>query len=399
MTSEVVAADQPAADPPAADRPFAPGRPGFEALLVAVGLIVQVGFTLIAAAHQPERRDVDAIGVALLALGVAALPFRRRWPVAVLAFTYGTTLAYWSANYGRGPIFYSLVVALAQVVLTGRRRAAIASIVAGFIGFPWLGAALGTTESPPLGGVIALGAWLVTLLSVMEVVRSRRERAREEALSRAEARQRRASDERVRIAQELHDAVAHNMSLINIQAGVALHLFDEQPEQAREALATIKQSSKEALVELRSILGVLRRADEDAPRAPTPSLKRLDELVARSNGAGLDVQVDVVGDLEHLPRNVDLAGYRIIQESLTNVARHAGRPDAIVRVRVDGDSLTVEVLDEGSGPRTVPDLPSGGNGIAGMRERAVAVGGSFEAGPRPGRGFAVRARLPIGEPA
>jgi signal transduction histidine kinase len=164
-------------------------------------------------------------------------------------------------------------------------------------------------------------------------------------------------------------------------------------------LATIKQSSKEALVELRSILGLLRRADEDAPRAPTPSLTRLDELVARSNAAGLDVHIDVVGDLAGLPRNVDVAAYRIIQESLTNVARHADRPDAVVRVRAAADALDVEVLDEGTGARRPSDLPSGGNGIAGMRERATAMGGSFEAGPRPVRGFAVRARLPFGEPS
>jgi signal transduction histidine kinase len=383
----------------AADRPYAPGRPRFEALLVAIGLAVQVGITMLAARHQTDSRDTDVYGVALLALGVAALPLRRRWPVAVLAFTYVTTLTYWTANYGRGPVFYSLVVALAQVVLTGHRRAGIASIVAGFLGFTWLGQLLGTTKGPGIGGVIALAAWLVALLSVMEVVRSRREHAREEARSRAEALQRQASDERLRIAQELHDAVAHNISLINIHAGVALHLFDEQPQQARDALATIKQSSKEALVELRSILGLMRRADEDAPRAPTPSLTRLDELVARSNAAGLDVRVDVDGDLDNLPLNVDIAAYRIIQESLTNVARHADRPDALVRVRADADSLTLEILDEGTGLRRAHDLPSGGNGLAGMRERAVAIGGSFEAGPRPGRGFAVRARLPFGATA
>jgi signal transduction histidine kinase len=378
-------------------RPFAPGRPRFEAVLVALGLAVQVGITLVAARHQPQRRDIDAYGVALLALAIAALPLRRRWPVGVLGFAFLTTIVYFIVDYPRGPIFFALVVALAQVVLTGHRRAAIATIVLGFVAFTWLGPALGTQDTPPIAGVIGLGAWLIALLSVMELVRSRRERAHEEALTRAESLQRRASDERLRIAQELHDAVAHNISLINIHAGVALHLFDEQPQQARDALATIKQSSKEALVELRSILGILRRADQDAPRAPTPSLARLDELVARSTAAGLDVRVDVQGDLANLPLNVDVAAYRIIQESLTNVARHADRADAVVRVRAAADALNVEVLDEGTGRTKPPDLPSGGNGIAGMRERATAIGGSFEAGPRPGRGFAVRARLPIGD--
>jgi signal transduction histidine kinase len=378
------------------DRERSPSRVWFEVALLAVGLVIQVGLTLVASHHQPERRDSDVFGVALLALGVLVLPLRRRHPVVALTITYAATLTYWSANYGRGPVFYSMVVALAHVVMLGRRRVAITAIVAGFIGFPWLGWAIGTTEAPPLGSIIALAAWLVSLLSVMEVVRSRRERAREMARSHAEALQRKASDERMRIAQEIHDSVAHNISLINIHAGVALHLFDEQPQQARDALGTIKQSSKEALVELRSILGLLRRADEDAPRAPTPSLSQLDELVARSNAAGLDVRIDMEADIDHLPRNVDVAAYRIIQESLTNVARHADRPDAVVRVRTIDGALDVEVLDEGSGSRPPDDLPSGGNGIAGMRERATAIGGTFEAGPRPGRGFAVHARLPIG---
>ncbi|MEO5843039.1 MAG: histidine kinase dimerization/phosphoacceptor domain-containing protein [Acidimicrobiales bacterium] len=235
MTHDLVAA---AEEPD--DRPYAPGRPRFEALLVAAGLVVQVGMTLVASRHQPQRRDIDGYGVALLALAIAALPLRRRCPVGVLAFAFVATQTYFTADYPRGPIFYALVFALAQVVLTGHRRAAIASIVLGFVGFTWLGSVLGTQDPPPIGGVIGLAAWLIALLSVMELVRSRRERAREEALSRAESLQRRASDERLRIAQELHDAVAHNISLINIHAGVALHLFDEQPQQARDALATIK---------------------------------------------------------------------------------------------------------------------------------------------------------------
>jgi len=338
---------------------------------------------------------MDVYGVMLLALGVAALPLRRRWPIQVLAFAYVTTLTYWAANYGRGPVFYSLVVALAQVVLTGHRRVAIASIVAGFLGFTWLGQVLGTTEGPGIGGVIGLGAWLVALLSVMEVVRSRRERAREEARSRAEAMRRQASDERLRLAQELHDAVAHNISLINIHAGMGLHLFDEQPQQAREALATIKQSSKEALVELRSILGLMRRVDEGAPRTPTPSLARLDELVSRSNAAGLDVRLDVVGDIDQLPRNVDVAAYRIIQESLTNVIRHAGPATAAVSLGYARDELRIEVTDTGRGPASPAGHNGGGHGLAGMRERAATVGGTLETGPASPGGFRVAARLPL----
>jgi signal transduction histidine kinase len=186
------------------------------------------------------------------------------------------------------------------------------------------------------------------------------------------------------------------MSLINIQAGVALHLMDERPEHAREALATIKQASRDALVELRSIVGVLRQADDSAPRSPTPSLERVDELVAGAQAAGVRVQLERQGDLVSVPRNVDLAAYRIIQESLTNVARHAGRTNAVVRITSSNGYLDIEVVDEGGETRAVrSDLPAGGNGLVGMRERAASVGGQVQAGRRAGHGFAVHARLPL----
>jgi signal transduction histidine kinase len=337
----------------------------------------------------------------LLGLGVLALPLRHRHPVAVLWWVLGTTLAYWGLGYPRGPVFFALLVALFQVVLTGHRRAAIASLVVGFIGFPWLGWAVGRDATPEWGEVAALAAWLIALLSVTELVRSRRDRARDRALAEADALVRRGTDERMRIARELHDAVAHNMSLINIQAGVALHLMDDDPAQTqvREALTTIKGASKEALVELRSILGVLRGVDDDAPRAPAPSLQRLPDLVANAAASGVKVELEVDGDVSHLPRNTDLAAFRIVQESLTNVARHAGVSAAEVRVRARDGVLALEILDEGTGRDGHPDLPSGGNGIPGMQERALAVGGRLTAGPRPGRGFVVRDELPIAEPS
>ena len=369
---------------------------------IAIALVVgaiEIGVTAVAAGHQ-SRGDLGAAGIVLLGLGAAALPFRHRFPVGVLAFVLGTTLAYWSLGYPKGPIFLALLIALFQAVLTGHRRAAIASLVIGFIGFPWLGYAIGREPVPHWGEVAGLAAWLIALLAITELVRSRRDRVREMAHTHAEELRRRTTDERLRIARELHDAVAHSMSLINIQAGVALHLMDDEPEQARGALTTIKQASKEALVELRSILGVLRQVDEDAPRAPTPSLDRLDDLVANAEASGIEVRVHIDGDLDHLSRNTDLAAFRIIQESLTNVARHSDIPIAVVRIRAGDGALALEILDEGSGSHARSELPGGRNGIAGMRERAASVGGHLEAGPRPGRGFAVRAELPLhGTPA
>jgi signal transduction histidine kinase len=234
-------------------------------------------------------------------------------------------------------------------------------------------------------------AWLLLMGAGAELLRSRLERRAEEAAAQAEQARRRASDERLRIAQELHDVLAHNISLINVQAGVALHLLDERPEQARPALRAIRDASKDALGELRSVLDILR-VGEAAPRAPTAGLADLDALVARTRGTGLDVQVDIPEAVDGLPAGVDLAAFRIVQEALTNVVRHAGASRATVRLGRFPDELVVEVDDNGHGPS---GSDGGGRGLPGMRERARALGGSLEAGPRPGRGFRVRATLPL----
>ena len=361
------------------------------ALVVAV-CAVEIGITAVAAGHQ-DLGDLGAAGIALLVAGAVVLPLRWRAPVAVLAVTFATTLAYWSLDYPRGPVFVSLIIAFAHAIFTGHRAVAITSLALGFVSFLWLGPALGRGDAPTLAGVLGLAAWLAVLLSVVELIRVRRVRAHEAQRMRDEAMRRLAADERMRIARELHDVVAHNMSLVNLQAGVALHLFDERPEEARNALRAIRDASKEALTETRRVLEVLRSGDE-APLAPMPTLRELDDLVSRASDAGLRVHMEVEGDVTRATRDVELAAYRIIQESLTNVARHSDRRDATVRLRADDAALTVEVLDEGSphaGERAAPD----GSGIVGMRERASSVGGKLEAGPRAGQGFAVRAWLPL----
>jgi len=364
------------------------------ALFALVGL-VHIGGTALAAQHQDVARSLDRVGVGLLSLGLVGLPLRRRSPEGALALALASTGTYWALGFPRGPVFLVLIVTFGATVVAGRRAAAVASLVVGFVVFTFGRDLLGRGDPPSLAGGVGLAAWLITLLSIAEVVRARGERAREAQRSGDEALRRQAADERVRIARELHDAVAHNMSMINIQAGVALHLMDGGDPEAAEALRTIKEASKEALVELRSILGVLRAVDEESPRTPTPSLARIDELVATAAKSGVDVHLDVDMDAGPLPRPVDLAAYRIIQESLTNVARHSDRPEAVVRVRAAAGVLTVEVLDEGTGRASTRDIPSGGNGIAGMRERAASVGGELSAGARPGQGFAVTARLPL----
>jgi signal transduction histidine kinase len=212
----------------------------------------------------------------------------------------------------------------------------------------------------------------------------------EQARTREEQQRRQASEERLRIARELHDVLGHHLSLINVQAGVGLHLMDSRPEQAREALTAIKSASAEALREVRSVLGVLRPEEEAAPRAPAPSLARLDDLTA---DAGLPVRTVVDGTPRPLPAEVDRAAYRIVQEALTNVRRHAGpAAAAVVTIGYAEGEVTVRVTDDGAGSAAPLD---GGNGIPGMRARAEALGGTLTAAPVPGGGFAVRAVLPV----
>jgi signal transduction histidine kinase len=232
--------------------------------------------------------------------------------------------------------------------------------------------------------------------AVAEVALAARQRRQAAEWSRAEEARGRAGEERMRIARELHDVLAHNISLINVQAGVALHLMDEQPGQSRSALVAIKQASNDALGELRSVLDVLRQGDEAPPRTPASGLAHLDRLVAGVSATGLQVQTRVEGTPRPLPAGTDLAAYRIVQESLTNVTRHAGPASATVLVRYGPADLTVQVDDDGRGPAASGDSGNGtGNGIRGMRERVAALGGELTTGPRPGGGFRVQARLPL----
>jgi signal transduction histidine kinase len=382
------------------DTPPPPGRtPAWlvdVGTVLAVGLVQVVGTYLAATHHQQGRHGLSALAIALLLVGTVALFGRRRFPGTVLGIAFGSTLAYWLLDYPRGPIFAALIVAFITALLAGRRRLAWASVVAGFVSFLWLGELIGVqrTTVPDAAG---LAAWLLVLVGVGEIIKFRRERAAARARTVVEEARRRTSDERLRIARELHDVVAHNISLINVQAGSALHLMDQQPERARAALSAIKDASKETLVELRSVLGVLRQVDEEAPRSPAPGLAHLDDVVARANSAGLPVQVEVEGAANGLPPGVDRAAYRIVQEALTNVTRHAGPARAMVRISYGERDLVVQVDDDGIGaPGNGAVSP--GNGILGMRERAAALGGEVQAGPRPDGGFRVRAWLPVDQP-
>ena len=363
-------------------------------------MILLAGFqvigTKLAANNQPDATTLDAFGYALLVAGPAALTLRRHFPIPVLVTVALITLGYLSLGYPYGPIFFSLIGAVFSAVLSGHRRAAWATVGLGFVAYAGLTYTVNADRGSPPLHLAGVFAWLLVMIVVAELVRSRQERFAETMRMRAEEGRRRASEERLGFARELHDVLAHNISLINVQAGVALHLIDTQPEQARAALAAIKDASKETLRELRATLGVLRQVDEGAPRAPAPSLARLDELVARLGAAGLTVRTRIEGTPVPLPAGVDLAAYRIVQEALTNVYRHAGAVTATVEVRYADDELVIQVDNEASPTAGAgAGLPTTGAGIAGMRERAESLGGELSAGPRPGGGFRVRARLPL----
>jgi signal transduction histidine kinase len=358
--------------------------------------MIQVIGTRFAAADQPLARHLDVWAWLLLFAGPVALLVRRRHRVPVVAVTIAASVAYLLLRYPYGPVAVAPLVAIVGALRAGHRAAVRTLAVAGYVVVVGLGYVSGLPVRRPglaesvgllVGLLVALllgEAFRVQSRYVAEIGRTRAEQAR----AQAEQQRRQASEERLRIARELHDVLGHHLSLINVQAGVGLHLMDEQPEQARTALLAIKQASAEALREVRSVLGVLRAEDEQAPRGPAPSLANLDALVADAGAASV-----IEGTPRELPAELDRAAYRIAQEALTNVRRHAGpAAKATVTIGYGDDALTIRVVDDGPPVAGFTD----GNGIAGMRARATALGGTLTAGPADDGGFLVEARLPLG---
>ena len=396
---------------------FAPAstpRPRPLDLLLALAVAaIQVAGTLVYSEGEPTRWSLDAFGYLLLLAGPAALLPRRRWPEGAVAATLGAAAAYAASGYPRGPAgLPAFTFAVVSAIMLGRRSFAWGALAVAFPAFIWLPLLVPdeVERARSLANAAANLAWLPLLAAASEIARSRLERRGERARTAREEARRRASEERLRIARELHDVLAHNISLINVQSGVALHLLDQRPEQARPALEAINQASDAALGELASVLDVLSRgAGGDggpdptgswAPSPPAAGLGELDSLLRRTRAAGLEVELAVEGERRPVPAGVDLAAFRIVQEALTNVVRHAGGDArAAVRLTYAPAELVVLVDDDGAGPvaggpqRASP--AGAGRGIAGMLERVEALGGTFSAAPRPGRGFRVRASFPV----
>lgn len=330
---------------------------------------------------------------ALTALGSFVLVLRREHPWTVLVVTGVVGIVYYPAGYPDTFLSVTFVLALANLTLLAGALAGVLSTFAIILGFVVAGRlrdANLSTDGPLIAymAVALLGA--VIAGEGLRTYRAALRRAEEAERTREEEARLRAAEERLRIARELHDILAHQISLINVQAGAALHRKDE--EQAFTALESIKRASKETLTELRQMLGVLRQYDEETPVAPAPSLSTLPELVSQTQVPGLTVRLENSRDDVPLPAPIELTAYRIVQESLTNVVRHSGASEAVVRVAQTGGELVVEVADNGT-KAPDPEHVQRGNGLRGMRERASAVGGTVTAGAGSA-GFRVRAVLP-----
>jgi signal transduction histidine kinase len=334
--------DQPAPRSGRRGDPFVRSRDGLgwrrDLALPAFLLAIQLaGAAATVAGHHSPTKHLGAVDWVLLVVGPAALVFRRRWPVAVLWVAFAATLTpsgAWSANL-------SLIVAFFLAAIGGHRRSAWVVIAAGYLCSVWLAPLVFGNPGVSLTFALALAGWLAVLVIAAEVVRLRRARTVETRAARALDARHRASEERLQMARDLHDVIGHHISLINVQAAVALDLMESRPEQARGALTAIEGASRDVLDELRVMLAALRRDGEDPPRSPTPGLARLDELMELTHAAGISVTVHAVGDRQPLPAAVDLAAYRIIQESLTNVARHAALSTAKVRLAYSPDGLDI----------------------------------------------------------
>ncbi|HKC29003.1 MAG TPA: sensor histidine kinase [Jatrophihabitans sp.] len=385
-------------------RPLLTRGAALDVAIAAGAALIQVGGTTLAAHSQHGVRTLDWLGYLLLAAAAAVLVVRRRWPVLVFAATLAATFAYAVSNYPGGPIWAGLIVGLITLLVSGHRVIAYASLPVGYVAFLWVAKLINDKPTPSALMAVGIAVWLLFLPAVTELVRNRRayaqanrQRALEEQRSAREAARRQASEERLGIARELHDVLAHSLSLINVQAGVALELMEQNPQQVRSALDAIKRTSKDALVDVQGVLSSLRRPDEAVPLTPAPTLRELDDLIRQARTTGLVVDVAIADGALESPAAVDAAAYRIVQEALTNVVRHARATQVAIRLDTDGAELAVTVDDNGCG--TAPEVGNydkrRGEGIAGMRERAAVLGGRLSVGPRPTGGFRVEARLPL----
>lgn len=374
----------------------------------AVWLIpaVVAAIQLAGSAGPRHRRGPDLhwvplnwFGYLLLVAGPVALLLRTLYPYAVLLTVIAITMAYLAAGFRIGPVFASLIVAFLTAAVVGPRWRSYPLPLLGWAAVVWLIPLVRGEDPPPAVAAGAIAAWLIVLVAVAEGIRQRRavidaRRQRKAAMAReAQSEQeRRATQARLSIARELHDVLAHSLSMINVQSSVALELLDQHPDRAGPALAAIKDASRQAISDVHSLVDALR-AEGARPTTPTPGIADLDALVGNVRATGLSVTTAVRGEPRALPAVIDVAAARIVQESLTNVVRHSTAEHAEVTVTYGPDELAVAVDNDGHPLNASP--PTGGSGITGMRERTRALGGEVSVRRQPGGGFSVRAMLPL----
>ncbi|HEX6685478.1 MAG TPA: sensor histidine kinase [Candidatus Limnocylindrales bacterium] len=373
-------------------------------LAVFIGLM-QVQSTLRIAEDQGIELsfgDHAVMGPLLFGSGLI-LAVRRRWPLTVFCVVAAVSVVYYGVGFPDGPGWIALFVAVYTVTAygDGARSLRFAVIGLGALTVAWLFAA-DLSQNERLGWLFFRIGTTVMAITLGESVRMRRvfaaqahERAERAERTREQEAQRRVDAERLRIAREVHDTVAHAIAIINVQAGVTAHVLDKRPEQARETLRTIEQTSARALRELRTTLEMLTDSTDEDRRSPAPGLHQLDDLTGEARRAGLDVTVETIGAGRELPSALDSASYRILQESITNAIRHAGPSRVQITVHYGDGELLISVADDGRGVKAGEGCAGSGRGIAGMRERCELLGGSLVAGPRPGGGFKVLAALPL----
>jgi signal transduction histidine kinase len=372
-------------------------------------------------AHRLDIRQLDvvlALGLTAWAIGeglnsghltpavflcTVPLLVRRRWPIAVFAVGIAG-IAFGANSIGLAALIAVLIAALSLGIYTRHRMVAVFLIVfsAAGIAIEYTSGRNGSSSLPIPNEVLPLALLGAAYLAGNEIAsRQRRadqqsERAQQLQEERAEAVAAAAETERRHIARELHDVVAHSVSVMVVQAGAARKVMDDKPEAARESLLAVEASGHEAMAELRRLLGVLSENGSEAPPlAPQPGMAGLDALIARVREAGLPVELRVEGPPESLPPGVDIAAYRIVQEALTNALKYAGGARTEVVVRYTPDGLEIEIIDEGAMATPADGI---GRGLVGMQERVTLFGGTVEAGKRPEGGYAVLARLPLDPP-
>lgn len=362
--------------------------------LVAV-LVFGASVVNIAAQEAARISDIPTAGFVMLAIASVALFWRRGRSLPVLGVVLAMAVAWTAFDYLGNPVFHILVSLYAVGRYVPDRRISLAALAAA-LAVVGLGQVTDSDSASEVvtGLVLTALAWYVGRLVESRAVAAR-ERAEYLEWKRATEAQQAIADARAGIARELHDVVAHNVSVMTVQAGVARLVVADDPARAEEAIGAVEEAGRRTLDELRHLLGVLRPETASDELGPQPGLDRVHQLVdqLRQTGMNISLTADVPSGL---PARVDLFAYRIVQEALTNVLKHGG-VDAATWVRIEeaGGHLEIEVTDNGTGQTS---LAGSGQGIVGMRERAMLLGGTFEAGPRPERGFRVLTRLPMGEP-